>query len=96
MFFVCSGVCFPVRVLLCFLVSFLDKIYGVLSSRSHMRLVAPVRGEPSLSRGLGDMLRVVLHMSTLRTGVPCLCPADPTAAWVGGGVMVRVYTLLSK
>ena len=39
----------PVGVLLCSLVSLLDKIYGVLSTRSLVRLVAPVRGEPTLS-----------------------------------------------
>ena len=39
----------PVGVLLCSLVTLLDKIYGVLSTRSLVRLVAPVRGEPSPS-----------------------------------------------
>ena len=49
--FPCSCVCeSPVGVLLCSLVSLLDKIYGVLSTRSLVRLVAPVRGEPSLSK----------------------------------------------
>ena len=58
----CTVSCFRVLVCVsplwgfsCVLVSLLDKIYGVLSTRSLVRLVAPVRGEPSPSKAANNL-----------------------------------------